>query len=79
MIHRNLETVTYSTSGGLTFGGWLLQHLPSPDVTAQIASWVGIGTGLGMFVVTIYYKQKNSRLYKKALERGYVNSPSHEE
>ncbi|QXG07756.1 putative holin [Erwinia phage Zoomie] len=79
MIHKNLEAVTYGTSGGLTFGGWLLQHLPSPDVTAQLASWIGILTGVGMFVCTVYFKWKNSRLYKKALERGYVNQPSSEE
>lgn len=79
MIHKQLETATWSTSGGLTFGGWLMAHLPSPDLTAQIASWVGIGTGVGMFCVTIYYKRKNSQLYKKALERGYVSTPRNEE
>lgn len=79
MIHKNLEAATYSASSGLTIGGWIMAHLPSPDVTAQIASWVGILTGVGMFVVTIYFKWRNSRLYKQALSRGYMNGPSNEE
>lgn len=76
MIHKHLENVTYGTSGGLTIGGWLLQHLPSPDVTAQIASWVGILTGITMCVVTVVFKWRNSRLYRKALEEGHVVPPS---
>ena len=76
MIHKQLEAVTYSTSSGLTFGGWLMLHLPSPDVTAQIASWVGIGTGILMFALSAYYQYRNSKLYQRALEKGYVTPPS---
>ena len=79
MIHKNLETATYGTSTGLTIGGWIVQHLPSPDVTAQIASWVGILTGICMFICTIYYKRRNSKLYAQALKKGYMNEPSSEE
>lgn len=79
MIHKHLETVTYTTSSGLTLGGWLMTHLPSPDITAQIASWVGILTGVGMFVVTLYFKRRNSKLYAQALKKGYMNEPSNEE
>lgn len=76
MIHEHLTRGTYGTSAGLTLTGWLMQHLPSPDVTAQIASWVGILTGLGMFIVTVYFKWSNRKLYKEALKRGYMNGPS---
>lgn len=79
MWHKHFESVTYGTSSGLTLGGWLLQHLPSADVTALIASWVGILTGIGMFAVTIYFKVRNSRLYAQALKKGYMNGPSNEE
>lgn len=79
MFQKHLESVTYGTSGGLTLGGWLLQHMPDPAVTALIASWVGILTGVGMFAVTFYFKLRNSRLYAKALAKGYMNGPSNEE
>lgn len=79
MYHKHLESVTYGTSSGLTLGGWLLQHLPDPAVTALIASWVGILTGVGMFAVTLYFKIRNSRLYAKALAKGYRDGPSNEE
>ena len=79
MIHKQLENATYGASTGLTLGGWVLEHLPTPDVLASIASLVGMLTGIGMFAVTCYFKWKNSNNYEKALNRGVVEEPSNEE
>ena len=74
-MQKHVETITYATGSGLTVGGWLMQHLPSPDVTAQLASWVGIAVGIITCVCTVFFKWRNSRLYKKALEEGHVVPP----
>ena len=79
MNHRHVETAGYVTSTALTGGGVLLRWLPTPEVMAQLASLVGIITGIVVTLATIYFKWKNSRLYRKAIERGIVNEPSNEE
>lgn len=79
MNHRHVEAVGYAVSGGLTVGGKVMQHFPTPEVMAQLASLVGIITGIIVAVATIYFKWKNSKAYKEALKRGYLNEPSNEE
>lgn len=75
-VHKVLENVGYGTSGGLVASGSLMQYLPSADTTSIIAQWVGIITGIVIAVATIYYKRRNSKLYDRALQKGYVNAPS---
>lgn len=79
MNHKHVESAGYAVSTTLTGGGWLMQHLPTPEVMAQLASLVGIITGIVVALATIYFKWKNNRAYQEALKRGYLNEPSNEE
>lgn len=79
MNHKHVEAVGYAVSGSLTGGGWLIRNLPTPEVMAQLASLFGIITGVIVAAATVYFKWKNSREYKEALKRGYLNEPSNEE
>lgn len=79
MDHKHVETAGYAVSGTLTGGGWLIRNLPTPEVMAQLTSLVGIITGIIVAVASIYFKWKNSKAYKEALKRGYLNEPSNEE
>lgn len=67
-MSKVLEMGTYGTGTGLTFGGWLLQHLPDPSTTALLASWVGIITGIGLFIVSCWFKWREYKLKKRTYE-----------
>ncbi|MFK8258322.1 phage holin [Erwinia sp. AnSW2-5] len=65
---------SYCVSGTLVCGGGVSQWMHNLDWN-QIAIISGVVIGIATFLVNLYYKNRQTRAYEAALNRGYVQSP----
>ncbi len=78
MPDKIASAASYCVSGTLVCGGGVSQWIQDLNWN-QIAVVSGVIIGIATFLVNVYYKNRQTKAYEAALNRGYLPTPPQED
>ncbi|MBU9819939.1 class II holin family protein [Rahnella sp. BCC 1045] len=78
MPDKIASVMSYCVSGTLVCGGGVSQWIHDLDWN-QVAVISGVVIGIATFLVNVYYKNRQTKAYEAALNRGYQTTPPQED